>query len=299
VNAPIDWQTLQRHPLGEEYANIDGDRWEAFVGHLRQHGVLNGRKVTLYEDQVLDGWQLLRGCIEAGLTPEFQPLPENIEPDVFVEIMNDLRRHEDAEATRKRAQARRARVAEMRAKGMSERAIADAEDVSRALIRADLQELSTGQGCPVEPPGGQVIGLDGKMRQASKHGKPLKKSKIKPKDDTGDGGELLDSLGNPVPPGLAPVFSKVKQFRDIVHQLKDIIRQLRDLKDGPAGVALRLGPSLTDLKNVKEATRFDTPYCVCPVCQGNAKARQANCPCKDKGWLIEETYKNLPTEFRQ
>jgi hypothetical protein len=95
------------------------------------------------------------------------------------------------------------------------------------------------------------------------------------------------------------VFNAVKSFREIVKQLTTINQELVRLKDSPAGAHLRLQNAQIDLKNLKETVRFDTPFAVCPVCEGIAKTRKANCPCKQRGWLIETAYKNLPTEYRQ
>jgi hypothetical protein len=291
---PIPWKELERHELSGEYVNIDGPAWDEFVGSLRLHGILNDRRITLYEGQVLDGWQLLRGCIEADVKPKFQELPEGITPEAFVEIVNDRRRHEDAETTRKRAQARRQRVAEARAAGKSERNIAAQENVSRAQVRADLKEIAGGQGCPPDPPDGKVTGLDHKKQAARK-----KKPAPRPKDETDGEGRLLDSLGQPVPPGLVPVFNKARAFQDIVNQLNAMNQKLTDLAHGPAGSGLMLQAVQIDLQDLKRGVRFAMPYAVCPVCQGLPKTRKANCPCKDKGWLIEGQYKGLPTEYRE
>jgi hypothetical protein len=304
LNAPRDWKALERHPLSADYVNIDGPQWEAFVGALRLHGILNDRKITLAPDaddggklKVLDGWQLLRGCVEADIKPTFQQLPDGVAPDVFVEVMNDRRRHEDAETTRKRAEARRQRVAELRRQGQSLPVIAAQEEVSVAQVQRDLDKVgSTLPGGKVEPQNGQVTGRDGKKRTASKRKK--KAPRPRPKDNTDDGGVLLDALDCPVPPGLVSVFNKVKAFRNIVQELTCINQELGLLKQSPAGACLRLDMAQTDLKNLKNTVRFDTPYCVCPVCKGEAKTRKANCPCKQRGWLIEGAYKNLPAEYR-
>jgi hypothetical protein len=230
-----------------------------------------------------------------------------VDPDVFVEVMNDRRRHEDAETTRKRAEARRQRVAELRRQGQSLPAIAAREDVSVAQVQRDLDKVgSTLPGGKVEPQSGQVTGRDGRKRggstKKSKRAgskKNTNSSRPREKDNTDAAGVLQDARDGPVPPGLVAVFNKVKAFRGIVQELTRINQDLVLLKQSPAGACLRLDLAQTDLKNLKRTVHFDTPYCVCPVCQGVAKARKANCPCKQRGWLIEEAYKNLSTEFRE
>src|ERR1700730_17599698 len=125
MRTPRTWKELERHPVSAAYPNLTGEGWARFVGELRKHGIIGERAITLHEGKVLDGWQLLRACIEADITPPFRELPQGCAPETFVEIMNDVRRHEDAQAIRQRAEARRARVAEMRVNGMSEREIAE------------------------------------------------------------------------------------------------------------------------------------------------------------------------------
>jgi hypothetical protein len=110
--------------------------------------------------------------------------------------------------------------------------------------------------------------------------------------------ELTDQVGQSVPPGLASVFEKAKDFKEIINQLNAINRKLEELHKHPAGQRLRLQDAQIDLKNLKETVRFDAPYAVCPICKGIPKNRKANCPCKNLGWLIEGSYKNLPQECR-
>ncbi len=293
-----DWKTLERHPLSAEYVNIDGKPWESFVAGLRINGIINDRPITIHEDKVLDGWQLLRGCIEADIKPKFKNLPEGIDPESFVEAMNDRRRHEDAATTRKRADARRSRVLEGKAEGKSNRVIADEEGVDEKTIRTDI-ETTDADLSALLPPDGKVTGKDGKKQSATKNTRKKKApAKPKEKDAVDAAGTLLDSIEIAVPPGLIPVFNTVKTFRGIVNQLNDINRVLGELHKGPAGSKDRLQGEQIDLRNLKESVHFDTPYAVCPVCKGIPKTRKANCPCKQRGWLVETAYKNLPMEYR-
>lgn len=133
-NPPRNWKALERHPLSAEYPDILGRAWEQFVANLREHGIVGDRKVTLHDGMVIDGWQLYRGCLEAGIRPEFQPIPKGIDPEAFVETINDHRRHETQEQAMRRAEERRQRVAAARASGMSQRAIAEQEGVSQSQV---------------------------------------------------------------------------------------------------------------------------------------------------------------------
>jgi hypothetical protein len=97
VQAPPDWEALERHPLSAQYPDLSGRAFKQLVQNLKEHGLVGRRKLTLYEGKVLDGWQLLRACRTAGVQPEFQPLPEGISAEAYVGTVNDHRRHETQE----------------------------------------------------------------------------------------------------------------------------------------------------------------------------------------------------------
>lgn len=303
----IDWRTYERHPLSAEYTDLEGPAWERFLGGVRDRGIINGRKIILFEGKILDGWQLYRACLETDTEPEFQEKPDDIEAEEYVRTVNDDRRHETQEVAMRRASARRERVAELRKQGNSLPSIAETVGVSVGQVQRDIATVQTLSGDKVAPKGGSVTGKDGKKRKRSTVGRPRKASATKP-ESTPDGKpstngkpdeSTTDDLGTEIPPGLAPVFGKVPEFKGIVSQLNAINRKLVELSETPAGACMRLQAAQIDLKNLKETVKFDTPYCVCPVCKGCAKTRKTNCPCKQRGWLIEGAYKNLPAEFRQ
>jgi hypothetical protein len=140
-------------------------------------------------------------------------------------------------------------------------------------------------------------GKDGRSQPARRsHGS----KEAKPHKPPANGeSPLLDSEDEPVPPGLMMVFEKANNFRGIVNQLNEINRALQELSQHPAGACFRLQEAQIELRNLKDAVHFGTPYVVCPACKGIAKTRKANCPCKQRGWLIETSYKNLPQEYRK
>lgn len=145
---PIPWTDLERHPLSAEYANIEGADFDRYVENLDKNKILNNRKITLYEGKILDGWQLFRACSILELEPEFQNLPPGIDPDVFVQTMNDCRRHETPETAARRINARRERIAAARQSGQSTRQIADAEGISQTTVRRDLDTSGEPPGSP-------------------------------------------------------------------------------------------------------------------------------------------------------
>ncbi len=286
------WKELERHPLSAEYDDLTGWAWEDFVANLKENGLAD-RKITLHDGKVLDGWQLLRACKEVDIEPDFSRLAKDADPEAFVATANDHRRHESDGLRKERREKRIARVAAARADGKSTRAIAEEAGVSQSTVLNDLA-VSTEQGCSVETPEGKVTGKDGKKRKAS----TKKKKATAETEQPAEPETLKDSVDCDVPPGLATVFEKAKEFKAIVNQFNDIKRKLVELHKHAAGSDIRLQQTEIDIRNAKESVRFSMPYAVCPVCHGNAKKRLPNCPCKNRGWLVETSYKNLPAEFR-
>jgi hypothetical protein len=262
-------------------------------------------------------------------------LPPGMTIEQYVETVNDHRRHETQEQATKRIEKRRGRVANAREEGKSIRTIAEEEGVSPGTVQRDLETVTV-SGDTVQPPDGMVTGKDGRKQPAARrrtqaecvgqvepkppvirerepgdHTEADKAAPPNPPPEPPAGGSaeqvqvveqqesLLDALDEPVPPGLAPVFSQVPRFREIVNQLNAINQELAELAQSPAGACLRLQGAQIDLKNLKNAVHFDTPYAVCPVCQGDTKQSKANCPCKQRGWLLEGAYRNLPSEYRE
>lgn len=162
------WKQLERHPLSAEYADLKGKPRELFLENLREHGIIEGRKIMLHEGKVLDGWQLYSGCVELEIKPDFKELklPKGMTVEEWVSTMQDHRRHETQDAAMKRAAERRERVMAARLDGQSERQIAEAEGISPGQVHRDLETLRA-SGEAVEAETGTVVGKDGKERQAT------------------------------------------------------------------------------------------------------------------------------------
>jgi hypothetical protein len=167
MKTPRFWKTIERHALSAEYRDIEGEAWGRFLEGVRKHGIINGRKIILYEGKILDGWQLQRACLALGIVPLYEILTNGMDPRAFVEIVNDERRHETQEEVAKRIEERRQRVAAARLEGKSLRTIAEEVEVSQATVRNDLEVVSTAQGCAVEPLDGKITGKDEKQRPAT------------------------------------------------------------------------------------------------------------------------------------
>ena len=172
------WKQLERHPLSAEYDDLPKAAFARMVEDIKAHGIVNGRKVTIHEDAVLDGWQFLRACVEADVKPAFHKLAKDIAPEAFVQIVNDNRRHETPDALDRHIAQRRERVAHARGEGKSLRTIAEEEKVSPQTVQNDLDSSGV-QGLTPD----EVKGKDGKKYKAKAEPSGLKDKPGKPRFD--------------------------------------------------------------------------------------------------------------------
>lgn len=162
-----DWKNKQRHPLSAEYGDLEGAAWDDFLAHVKKYGIVGQRKITIYEDKILDGWQLQRACVVHNIQPAYQVLPKGVSPEGFVATVNDRRRHESAGKALERIAERRDRVAARRAAGETTRDIAKSEGVSESQVRRDLAPQGAEEDLCV---------TTNENRQNSTNHEPIKKS---------------------------------------------------------------------------------------------------------------------------
>lgn len=143
--------TYTRHQISEEYADLNGKEWTAFLAGFREHGFKSNHPIVLYCGMILDGWQRYLACRELEIDPifiEYADITECGDPRKFVESENDQRRHETADMRDARIAKRREEVVVEHAAGESTRAIAKKHDVSHTTVRRDLENASSGTGVP-------------------------------------------------------------------------------------------------------------------------------------------------------
>lgn len=293
---------MEWHSFAEKFHRIpEGSEWEEFKkdialteGNTRpiEYRMVGAKR------QGLDGRNRLLACEELGLEPSFKEIKIKDEDCIsYIVRANILRRHLDA-ASRKDL------VALLRADGKSTREIAGTLNVPKSTVHRDIKDNEDGKEVSGETETGVPNGTPSSptkntAKSAKKKGK-TKKAPVNKSDGEADGAHQTptDSVDQPIPPGLTTLFEKAEEFKEIVNQLNAIGRKLKELKDHPAGAGMTLQGMELDLRNLKEAVRFSMPYAVCPACKGIAKMRKGNCPCKQRGWLVETSYKNLPQEYR-
>lgn len=79
------------HPIAKCYPKITGKEYTELKNSIRAQGLLN--PIVLYEGQILDGANRYRACLDEEVTPTFKPLPEGLDPYLYVISQNETRRH--------------------------------------------------------------------------------------------------------------------------------------------------------------------------------------------------------------
>ncbi len=174
----------KQHPLSAVFDSMSDTEHAALTADIQKHGLIN--PITLYQNEVLDGWHRYQACAGTGIAPRYVEY-EGDDPAAFVQSVNHHRRHSTAS---RRAMAV-ALCSEWRAHGNqmasnSHQNSQSAEDMAR---RAGVS-LATIKDC-------KAIIRAGKSDEVTKHGKSIasvarpKKPKpapaIEPEPDIEDG----------------------------------------------------------------------------------------------------------------
>jgi hypothetical protein len=304
-----DWKTYQRHPLSAAYPDLVGRPRERLLANLRQYGIINGRKVTLYQGMILDGWQIYQGCLETGKEPEFQELPAHVPAEAFIEIVNDARRHETPEMVDRRVEERRQRIVQSRSQGKSTRTIAEEEGISQMQVRRDLKASGeTG----VSPDQERVAGRDGKSyaaarpsgdyatdqgspgalwdhaegRQQSTQDAPVEADAAPAEPEEPQ--VVLDQLGHRVIKRLEPIFTNPLPARTLAAVRKFV----EAVKSDRAAYPSYHRPMLFEIWGKLETEMTESmPFATCDTCGGWGRKQKAPCPlCLEKGFLTQAVY---------
>lgn len=175
---PRNWKNLERHPLSAEYGDLEGRAFDLLVESVKERGIVGNRPIMLFDGVIIDGWQLHRAILKlytvgdaACHAEKYKPhyenlkLPKGMTAEQYVETLNDHRRHVTQEKAVQRVEERRQRVAAARRDGLSLRAIAEQESISKSQVERDLEEASGVPGGTPEI----VTGSDGNTYQVDGH----------------------------------------------------------------------------------------------------------------------------------
>ena len=303
MDQPRYWKQLQQHPLpADDYKDISGEEWKAFLADVKEHGVINNRRIALFDGKVIDGWQLQRACVQLEIRPNYYNLhlPPGMTIEKWVKIVQENRRHETPEVIGKRANERQARILSAREKGESIRAIADAEDVSTTTVKRDLAEgaAPTQQGAPRSP--AKVTGKDGKTYPGKSMADKLA-ARLKRQQAAVAPTEKVDDYRTPLPNRCVDAYCD-PWIQEAIDFLSVAVTQFwekrladgldkrkkhypffnaKDFADGCAMVGNTMEQLLTHLKDFR-------PSGVCPGCAGSGCGE-----CHTTGLVPRDRYKKL------
>ncbi len=90
---PAPPQGFERHPLSALFSRCDlkGEDLRTLADDIRDQGQL--LPITIYEGQILDGWNRYQACLLAKVDPFTMPLAPGVDPWEFVKGSNMFSRH--------------------------------------------------------------------------------------------------------------------------------------------------------------------------------------------------------------
>lgn len=302
------------HPIAAEYPPMAPHDLGRMEQDMRQRGFDPRFPVVLFDGQILDGRNRAAAARAAGVTPayvEFSGTEEDAR--LFAQRANEERRHLARDWLEQRRAARLERVAALRREGHSLPAIAEAEGVSVAQVRRDLDDAGrTLPGGKVTPAGGVVTGRDGRQQPARRTSVPEPRQPDRddrqdhpeeaPQEHPADepqreqppaAGAVLDGEGNPVPERLCDIFADAflaGAVRDLKawHEagtvtpiLAGIRKRWRHLTYLPLEDACaRLEAIDRAFELALDTLRHAAPYAPCAACAGEGCDR-----CRHGGYL--------------
>jgi len=88
--AKVD-KELARHPFSERYGpKMSDEELQGLADDIKAHGL--HEPIIMYDGMVLAGWNRYKGCLLAGVAPDFRDLPEGKDPAAVAFGTNFIRR---------------------------------------------------------------------------------------------------------------------------------------------------------------------------------------------------------------
>lgn len=314
IDAPSTWKLFPRHPDGEDYEDLEPKLAKKMQEGIVAYGVML-RSVVLRREKrglcVLDGWQIYQACIAVDYKPEFVELVGGIDPEKYVEIVNDFRRHEDRKARNKRLRIRKERSRELvnvngktvvdaaKELGVSERTVA--RDLAEAKVdkpplpRCDRCERvnATGDECPRC----QLLRMDSTAEDEPEEPEEKPKPPKKPPEPEPPAKPLLDANFVAVPEHVMEAFDVANELAHLCHDFDRLGKTLAKIvghKVGARSISVTLPERIQDIRRHLWQAR---PTHVCAYCQGRAGTPECSA-CKGQGWQPGPAFAQAPKEMQ-
>lgn len=81
---------LEFHPAANEFPMLDQKRLDELAEDIRTNG--QREPIRTYKNQIIDGRNRYEACKKLGIEPDVEPLPDNIDPYLYVWSLNGERR---------------------------------------------------------------------------------------------------------------------------------------------------------------------------------------------------------------
>lgn len=320
--------SLAVHPAAEAYPMMEEDDLVAMTKDMKKNGYDPRYPIDLLGGEILEGRNRYKCALKANVPILVRNLPDDTDPEAYVQRANETRRHLTEDWRRKKRMERVARAAQARASGQSTRVIAEQEGVSQAQIVRDLEAARStetgGTQCDPEPSNGKVTGKDGRQQKAhrtpllcdgctrngAKEGcrkcKALRKEasagrKEKTAEKKTEGSTFLDRHDQPIPKSRLDVWADpwTQQTFDYLAKLGEQFRACKFASSMAKRAKFfpffnqedfTAGVTMIDntLDKLVQHLKDQRPAAVCPSCAGGGCG-----DCRHGGLVPEHVYKEL------
>src|SRR4051812_43210942 len=86
-------KALQYHPLADIFPLMEGKDFDELADDIAEHGLTDPITLDKPDGKIIDGRNRYRACVEKGVNPLFEVLPDSVDPVHFVLSRNVHRRH--------------------------------------------------------------------------------------------------------------------------------------------------------------------------------------------------------------
>lgn len=158
---------MEFHPLAEQYPLMPKAELGVLIESMKADGFNDLFPIVTRDGKILDGRNRYRAAIVAGVEPQFIEY-EGDDPEGFVQLANENRRHLAVEWLKKHRAERIQRHTNMHiVDGQSVRQIADATGTPKSTVADDIAEGVRNRTVEDEPL--ITTGKDGKKRKAAQN----------------------------------------------------------------------------------------------------------------------------------